>query len=1567
MPELVYSEEMGEYFRKLAEDNERCYDIARKARRMGRDPENKVEVPQAEDLASRVEKLLKDYDVKGIAETIRKLTDKYKNRELVSLYVAKEMAKRDMGSKEKSLDTAIRAGLAVLTEGILVAPLEGLADTKIGINDDGTEFVDLVFAGPIRAAGGTAQAMSVLLADVVRTEIGIGEYKPTEAEVDRFIEEIPLYKMCQHIQYSPSAEEIKLIVGRCPIMIDGEGTEKMELSGFRDLPRIKTNQVRGGACLVVAEGMCQKASKLQKHVKKLGLKGWEFMDEYLSMKGAAVATDSGPRSVHPSEKYLKDIVAGRPIFGHPSRVGGFRLRYGRARTAGLASLAFCPASMYIMDEFPALGTQLKIERPGKACVVTPCDELDGPIAVLNNGDLVQCQTSDEARTVRSDVFEITDNGEVLVPFGEFCENNHFLIPSGYPIEWHVQEIEDALKPLPEDWHPADPTASADRDTAYSLKMRLLKEGTCRDGFVRIPVCDDVTVLESIGAPYTLDDGNIILDKDATETVLLDLMVVHDGDGLVRLEWTPPADVLDWNALSEPVKQDIRGRILIGSIPYMKGTLHTLKNDVPTLSLIGAEFTENENKVSLKEEATKRLLSDLGLSMDGENVSESSEPPTDLLGWSKIGPSVKEAWTESITTGRDIIYSNGTLSFPLSYGRQLDIIGMEYMEIEGSLRLSVNNTVTLLSDLKLKYDDTEERLVRYEDKPPDTVFKWGKAGKAKDKWADRIISGKDMTLSDGRLIIPSYTERTLFSLKVPYMTDKGELGIAFEDADPLLENLGLYRYKRWVKQILPDDWEHPTYDRAKEMSRTYGVPLHPDYNLFWNDIPLGDLVSLRGFIASEGRLEDGCLTMPLNEDAAMLLKLGVGFTYVSGNIRLDTDSSNRLLKDLGLYYDEDKETVGDTGSMPEVSVLSWSSVPDGIRDRMRSDILSERATGFHLKGKLVVIPCGSQKKTLETLGAIHKVNGGMLRIDGRYTLPLIECLGLSADENRIVASTELSGEDSLGAISKALGIEVRARAISRIGMRMGRPEKAKDRKGAPVQHGIFAVTNEVNNKKDIIATIDDLKRVSSNDNKDKLISPVMGRRSCPQCGGVTFRTWCRNCGSHTNPEKMSDVRDKMSVDIIREMDEAVKLLGVRRPPEVKVLEALTSKAKVPEPIEKAILRQLYDLGVYKDGTIRFDMSDIPITHFRPREVGMSVEQAHQLGYVHDMDGDPLTDIEQMCELKVQDVIPNIECGRYLVQIAKFMDHLLEKFYNLPRFYNVEKPEDLIGHLTIGLAPHTSGGILCRIIGYTEASGCYAHPFFHASKRRNCDGDEDCLMLLLDGLINFSRAYLPDRRVGLMDAPLVLTTRLDPNEIDKEAQNVDCLRRYPKEFYEAAMELKDAKDVEKVMDLIAGRIGTIYQYEGLGFTLNTNDINEGPKHSAYTTLETMRDKMDGQLSLGKKIRAVDEKDVAIRVIDKHFMPDMIGNLRSYSAQGVRCVKCGTKYRRIPLTGRCTTCNNELTLTVHEASVRKYLEVSKNICEKYDLPQYTRERIMILELSMDSLFNSDKVKKCTLSDFF
>jgi DNA polymerase II large subunit len=112
-------------------------------------------------------------------------------------------------------------------------------------------------------------------------------------------------------------------------------------------------------------------------------------------------------------------------------------------------------------------------------------------------------------------------------------------------------------------------------------------------------------------------------------------------------------------------------------------------------------------------------------------------------------------------------------------------------------------------------------------------------------------------------------------------------------------------------------------------------------------------------------------------------------------------------------------------------------------------------------------------------------------------------------------------------------------------------------------------------------------------------------------------------------------------------------------------------------------------------------------------------------------------------------------------------------------------------------------------------------------------------------------------------------------------------------------------------------------------------------------------------------VDERDVVTRVINKHFLPDMAGNLRSFSAQNVRCTKCGEKYRRIPLSGRCR-CGNTLILTVHEASVKKYLDVSKRMGEKYGLSPYTQQRIEVLEMSMNSLFNNDKVKKCRLTDF-
>jgi DNA polymerase II large subunit len=70
---------------------------------------------------------------------------------------------------------------------------------------------------------------------------------------------------------------------------------------------------------------------------------------------------------------------------------------------------------------------------------------------------------------------------------------------------------------------------------------------------------------------------------------------------------------------------------------------------------------------------------------------------------------------------------------------------------------------------------------------------------------------------------------------------------------------------------------------------------------------------------------------------------------------------------------------------------------------------------------------------------------------------------------------------------------------------------------------------------------------------------------------------------------------------------------------------------------------------------------------------------------------------------------------------------------------------------------------------------------------------------------------------------------------------------------------------------------------------------------------------------------------------------------------------------LQGLCTKCGGKLTLTVHEMSVKKYLSISKEIAQKYQLPQYACQRINLVEKSIDSLFTSDKIKITKLSDFF
>ena len=219
---------------------------------------------------------------------------------------------------------------------------------------------------------------------------------------------------------------------------------------------------------------------------------------------------------------------------------------------------------------------------------------------------------------------------------------------------------------------------------------------------------------------------------------------------------------------------------------------------------------------------------------------------------------------------------------------------------------------------------------------------------------------------------------------------------------------------------------------------------------------------------------------------------------------------------------------------------------------------------------------------------------------------------------------------------------------------------------------------------------------------------------------------------------------------------------------------------------------------------------------------------------------------------------------------------------------------------------------------------------------------------------------------MDAPLVMSSRIDPSEIDDEAHNMDVMREYPREFYEATREMADPEDVEDVMTIAEENLDTDREYTDFHHTHDTSDLALGPDLSAYKTLGSMEEKMDAQLHLSRNLRAVDETDVAERIIEGHFLPDLIGNLRAFARQETRCLDCGEKYRRMPLTGDCRECGGRVNLTVHEGSVNKYMQTAIDVADDFDCRPYTKQRLEKLERALESTFQNDHNKQSGIADF-
>ncbi len=451
------------YFAQLNKEVNKMYDLAGKCRDKHLDPEDKVDIVLAHDVSERVEGLVGSLQSiiigKGIPSRIRELEKIYSVGDWrIALTIAEEVASNKFGefpSQQLALETGVRVGLAYLTLGIVSAPLEGFVELKIKKRLDGAPYLSCLFAGPIRAAGGTAAAVTLVIADYLSKKFNYDSYDPTKEEIERYISEIDVYhSRIARLQYLPDNEEIKIVLKNLRVEINGDPTSKREVLMHKYLPRVETPCIRGGMCLVFGEGLCQKAKKIMKNIEKwgkdFGMVDWVWLNELLEYRKKKYSSkEETAVKLVPNSLYIEEAVAGRPIFGHPSRQGGFRLRYGRSRVSGIAAASMHPATMAVLNNFIATGSQLKLERPGKACIATPCDSIDGPIVILKDGSMIKIESEQQANELLPQIKRIPFPGDILINYGDFVQFASVLVPSAYVPEWWVLDLKAKNVPISE--------------------------------------------------------------------------------------------------------------------------------------------------------------------------------------------------------------------------------------------------------------------------------------------------------------------------------------------------------------------------------------------------------------------------------------------------------------------------------------------------------------------------------------------------------------------------------------------------------------------------------------------------------------------------------------------------------------------------------------------------------------------------------------------------------------------------------------------------------------------------------------------------------------------------------------------------------------------------------------------------------------------------------------------------------------------------------------------------------------------------------------------------------------
>ena len=1095
------------YFNQILNEFAEEYKIAISARSKKLDPDIYPEAEIVWDMAERIENFI---GIEGIADFIR--NNKNLDRETLALKIIDQIIDGQLGiyDRQELADLAIRAGMAVLTEGMTVAPLDGIKQVLIKRGQYG-EYLSIYYAGPIRSAGGTEAGLSIVLADYVRKKLGIPKFIASEDHVYRYLEELRLYeRYVGSFQYKIDDEVFIYVVRRLPIEVTGVPTEDIEVTVYRDLPGVETNKIRGGAIRVINDGLIGKLKKILAVVKKLNLDGWLWLETVHNMHKESMNSLED----HDNEKIIRSIVIGRPVISLSDQYPSFRIRYGREANMGISAVGIHPLIFPLLDYFIVIGSQLKIDLPGKAAIVVPCNICDPPIVELNDGSVVGIKDISEFNAIKNNIKKVLWLGDILISYGDFLENNHRLLPSPYVPEWWIEDLKDAVK-----------------------KARNID-----------------------------DKVNQILTK---------------------------------------------------------------------------------------------------------------------------------------------IFSNNIT---------------------------------------------------------------------------------------------------------------------------------------------------PSYEESKILSTALGVPMHPYYTPRLYRLSVSELLQL--------------------------------FKLIEQNTIIASKDEFKLRFDLELHR-----------------------------------ILKKLLITFNISNNTIIIISSRYSPLFKDLhDNLNVIN--MIGDPSRYDVPTI--------------------------LHIILGITFRDTEGWKLSARLGRPEKAKPRQMSPSVHVLFPVGEHGGSQRDLIKAMND----------KGIISVDLGIRYCPKCKEYTYLIYCEKCGTRTRKHyycpnckiiHQNDVCPKCGrkmlsykrwvLNIKNMMLNYSKKFNYSLPKKLKGVKGLLNEDYIPEHPIKGFIRSKYGITIFKDGTVRVDITNAPLHKFKVSSIETDIHRLKELGY-------NVNSSDDIIDLFPQDIIIPKSMAVYLLKVSQYIDELLEKVYGVKPYYNLSSYKDLIGKLVVGLSPHTSVGVIGRIIGFTDAQVVYASPIWHAAKRRDCDGDQDSIILLLDALINFSKKYLPKSPGGRMDAPLYINPIVHPDEVDTQVHNMDIVAKYPKEFYEATAKSAHPNEVKELITCIGDVLGSERSYYNFKSFSEAFILSLEKNINKYSTIKTMKKKLESQMKIIGMIFNEDAREEIVNnLVDHHIIRDISGNLRAFATQSFRCRKCNKLHRRIPLDGKCDKCGAELIPTISVKSVSKYLPYALDLT-KTSSDKYIKSKVSLLE---------------------